>query len=342
MKVEYDESKVSSSELPFKHVAIGEAPSFDVVDFGSILQIEKGVKLDNPSRSQILNFFLPNGELRSVVNRTILATFDTLIQMAMVSLGNKRKAQSFDRDYSVIVVSNNLFHQLSPNPQRPDWVGAYSTNDGYVIYHQDYLTAAFGQSNPNGTYAFGGETFSTDLFLRELIHEMDHSREVKLLFDNDAALGEQFYSHSLWWFEGQREFIAGIGLSPITDQEFSRKLSLQVIKGISCTQLTNSFWDLDQSPTARNFGYQYSARWVRELAERLLKLQTEKNIKGCWEKGNAIDFVEMITYEMIQARKNGTFSGDVLQFLSTFFDTTIDEILEWEREWQASMVDHKI
>lgn len=239
-------------------------------------------------------------------------------------------------------MSDALFPQLLPSPQRPSWAGVYVTNDGYVIYNQDYLAAAFSQSNSDETYAFGGETFSIELFLRELMHEMDHSREVKLLFDNDANLCEWFYSHSLWWFEGQREFIAGIGLSPITDQEFSRKLSLQVIKGISCTQLTNSFWDLDQSPTTRNFGYQYSARWVRELARRLLKLQAQKDIKGSWEKDNVINFVEMITFEMIQAHKNGTFSGDILQFLSTFFDTTIDEILEWEREWQASIVDHKI
>ncbi|HNQ17450.1 MAG TPA: hypothetical protein PKJ26_03130 [Candidatus Woesebacteria bacterium] len=59
MKVEYDESKVSSSELPFKHVAIGEAPSFDVVDFGSILQIEKGVNYIIPQEVRHCVFFLP-------------------------------------------------------------------------------------------------------------------------------------------------------------------------------------------------------------------------------------------------------------------------------------------
>lgn len=343
MKVGSGESEVTKNELFFRQVKISEAPPFQVAGFGSILQIEKSVELRNPPRNQALSFYLPNGELRRVVNRSTLATFDTLIQMAIESLGNQRRALSFAQDYSIIIVNDALFPQLSPSPQRPSWAGAYVTNDGFVIYHQDYLTAAFGQINPEKTFTFGGETFFIDLFLRELIHEMDHSREVKLLFDNDANLCEWFYSHSLWWFEGQREFIAGIELSPITDQEFARKLTQHLVNGnISCTQFSNSFWELDQSPTARNFGYQYSARWVRKLVERLLKLQTEKNIAGSWEKDNAIDFMEMITYEMIQAHKNGTFSGDILQFLSTYFDTTIDEILGWEREWQASITHHKI
>lgn len=290
-----------------------------------------------------MRFLPPSGELLRLVNRSSLTTFDTLIQWSIQILGKNRKAQSFDRDYSIVIVSDALFPQLLPSPQRPSWAGAYVTNDGYVVYRQDYLNAAFGQINPEGTYTFGGETFSIELFLRELMHEMDHSREVKLLFDNDANLCEWFYSHSLWWFEGQREYISGIELSPLTDGEFANKLKKHLSQAnFSCTQLTNTFWDLDQSPTTRNFGYQYSARWVRELARRLLKLQAQKDIKGSWEKDNVIDFVEMITFEMIQAHKNGTFSGDILQFLSTFFDTTIDEILEWEREWQASIVDHKI
>lgn len=343
MKAECGESKVINNELPFKHVVIGEAPSFEVVDYGTVLQIEKGVKLHNPPKNQTLRFLLPSGELLRLGNRSSLATFDTLIQWSIRILGENRKAQSFDRDYSIIIVSDTLYPQLLPSPQRPSWAGAYVTNDGYVVYHQDYLNAAFGQINPEGTYSFGGETFSTELFLRELMHEMDHSREVKLLFDNDASLYEWFYSHSLWWFEGQREYISGIALSPMSDQEFISKLGKKLSLGkFSCTQLKNSFWNVDGSPTARNFAYQYAARWVQELAHRLLDFQNEHGIKGSWEENNAVDMLEMITHEMIQAYKKGTFSGNILEFLSHHFGISTHQILQWEHEWQISLLDHTV
>jgi len=233
---------------------------------------------------------------------------------------------------AVIILSHESYQKcFSAGTAPSEWAGV-CMRDGRVIYDENYLnTVLAGDSN------FGGHNFIPQYFFRELKHELHHLDVLTSIFLDDLIQAEHFNANSLFVIEGMAELIPGIVESSDTFRE-NLKHYLDRNRDFSTKDLETDLFHVDGGPVGRNLAYQYSARWMRQLAKAINEFYTKKYpddpATKPYERAYAIWAIARNRYN--SGSRESYY--DVLEAEFSEYGVTKKWLLEEELKWQKAVL----